>query len=100
MISAINSYFISRFVGFFKRSSCEPLNESVSNDSISDKEEEKEKKEEEEEEEKEDEKKEDEKKEDEKKEDEKKEDIKKLSSWEDFFLSFFNASKGHPPIRI
>lgn len=72
MISAINNYFISRFVGFFKRSSCEPLNESVSNDSISDKEEENEKKEEEE-----------------KKEDEKKEDIKKVSSWEDFFLSFF-----------
>jgi len=78
MISAINSYFISRFVGFFKRSSCEPLNESVSNDSISDKEEEKEKKEEEEEE-----------KKEEEKEDEKKEDIKKVSSWEDFFLSFF-----------
>ena len=77
MISAINSYFISRFVGFFKRSSCEPLNESVSNDSISDKEEEKEKKEEEEE------------KKEEEKEDEKKEDIKKVSSWEDFFLSFF-----------
>lgn len=78
MISAINSYFISRFVGFFKRSSCEPLNESVSNDSISDKEEEKEKKEEEEEE-----------KKEEEEEDEKKEDIKKVSSWEDFFLSFF-----------
>jgi len=80
MISAINSYFISRFVGFFKRSSCEPLNESVSNDSISDKEEENEKKEEEEEE---------EEKKEEEKEDEKKEDIKKVSSWEDFFLSFF-----------
>ena len=78
MISAINNYFISRFVGFFKRSSCEPLNESVSNDSISDKEEEEKK----------DDKKEEEKKE-EKKEDEKKEDIKKVSSWEDFFLSFF-----------
>ena len=72
MISAINSYFISRFVGFFKRSSCEPLNESVSDDSISDKEEEEKEKE----------------KEDEDK-DEKKEDIKKVSSWEDFFLSFF-----------
>ena len=73
MISAINSYFISRFVGFFKRSSCEPLNESVSDDSISDKEEEEEEEEEEDEEDK----------------DEKKEDIKKVSSWEDFFLSFF-----------
>jgi hypothetical protein len=82
MISAINSYFISRFVGFFKRSSCEPLNESVSNDSISDKEEEEKEKED-------DKKEKEEKKEDEEDKDEKKEDMKKVSSWEDFFLSFF-----------
>lgn len=75
MISAINNYFISRFVGLFKRSSCEPLNESVSNDSISDKEEEKEKV--------------DEEKVDEEKEEKKEEKVKKTSSWEDFFLTFF-----------